>query len=300
MKKSKSSIVSKSPISSGNMNPTQMLIFSLMFIAAGVFVIGIPFDLFSMKGNMRAPKEIIILAGLVFLLAGCSIFFQSLTGLKKQRRRKEMKRRFPTSPWKWDYEWNQKFITPRSKNSLLQHFFGFSIVLIFLAITYWIGFIDKAQFKYPFYGMCFFVGIILIWFYSMISKRIKYGAPRLKFSNFPFHLGKEINVMFESLPPRESIKESIVTIRYYKEVFTKNHKGETRISLNKLYEDQKVYSSKEHTINRELKVNLNLPDDLSLENKISEVPAKFWEIQIQCDIEGWDYREYYLLPIYSS
>lgn len=296
----KSSFTTQTPISNGNMNPKQMFIFSWFFLGSGLFITSIPFDYFGKtSSSMRAPKEIVLMAGAIFLLAGLSVLTQSIKKLKEKSKLESLKKRNSSSPWKGDYLWSERGISPRSKSSFLHHFCGLSIILSFLAITYWIGFILKGGIKAPFYGMCFFVLIIFIWFYSMLSKRLKYGKPFLKFNQFPFHLGNNINVTFTSLPPKSEVKEVILTIRHYEEVFTKNMKGETRISLKKHFEDSKVFQASQITSNRTLKVEMDLPQDLEFVSKLNEMPAKFWEIQIQCDIEGWDYREYYLLPIYG-
>jgi hypothetical protein len=176
---------------------------------------------------------------------------------------------------------------------------GVSITSCFLGITYWIGFIDKAQFKLPFYGMSLFSLFILLWFYTMISKRIKYGKPYLNFSKFPYFLGENLNIRFSNLPSNEEVKAIKVSIRFYEEVYLKDARNQTKISLNEKYIDIKELGKYAISTRSELSVEFNLPTNIEFSTELSSVPAHFWEVQIECDIEGLDYREYFLLPIYK-
>lgn len=295
----KPSVVSKSAISTSNMNGKQMALFSFVFLGIGFFIMGVSQGLFWKSVTMNAPKVIVFTAGLAFFIGGCSVFLQAINSIRKENRTKKIKKRHPTSPELWDYEWNSKGITNRSQNTLLSHFLGLSIVGCFYFITYWLGFINKDQFRYPFYGMSFFVLLIALWFFTMITKRIKYGKAFLKFQSFPFKLGQEMRFSFQSLPPKEKIKEVLVAVRFYEEFHTKNSKGQSVISIRSTYEDFYSFTSSEVSTNRTLDCTIQLPEDLKFESKLSEMPAHFWEVQIQCDIEGVDYREYFLLPVYS-
>ena len=296
---SKSTIVTKTPISSSNMNGIQLVIFSLIFMSVGIFIMGVSKGHFLPPSKMNAPPIIVLTAGLAFFLAGSSVFIQGVLAIRRRRKSLSLMRRNLNSPWFWDYHWNSKGVSNRSQNSYFQHFFGLSIMGCFYFITYWIGYINKAQFRYPFYGMSFFVLLIIFWFYTMISKRVKYGKPFIQFRSFPFKLGQDIGLKFESLPPKEKIKEIFVTIRFYEEFFTKNTKGQSVVSLKSTYEESLTLPSSAVTSQREVSCNFKIPIESKFKSKLSSKPAKFWEVQIQCDIEGWYYREYYLLPIYG-
>jgi hypothetical protein len=268
-------------------------------MSVGFFIVGVSKGHFLPPSKMNAPPTVVMAAGLAFFFGGASVFIQGLVSIAKRKKLLNLKKKNLNSPWFWDHEWNQRGITNRSQNSIFQHFFGLSIIGCFYFITYWIGFVNKSQFRFPFYGMSFFVLIIILWFYTMISKRIKYGKAFLKFESFPFKIGEKIGINFQSLPPKEKIKEVFVTVRFYEEFYTKNSKNQTVIALKSTYEDSQTFPSSNVTTNRTLACTIDIPNDEKYLNKLSETPAKFWEVQIQCDIEGWDYREYFLLPIYG-
>ncbi|MFT6631269.1 MAG: hypothetical protein ACJAS4_001218 [Bacteriovoracaceae bacterium] len=298
--KNKNSVISRMPVSNGNMRPRQMLLFSGVFLGIGGYIILISLGIINFRGRINAPLEILLLCGLVFFLGGLSVFSKGFAGLGRIRNKDKYQRSHKYSPWRWDYDWSVKGILSRSKNNLLNHFVGLSIFSCFLGITYWIGFILKDGFKLPFYGMCVFSLIILFWFYTMISKRVRYGKPFLRFLKYPFFLGEELHISFENIPHREQVEEINVTIRFYEEIFQKNSKNETRVVLNELYADSITLSGKNITTTREVEAKFNLPNSVEFNNELSSSPAKFWEAQIQCDIKGWDYREYFLLPIYKK
>lgn len=293
------SVVSKMPISSSNMSANQLMLFSIIFLALGGYIIGVSLDLFPFKGRINAPMEIVFLGGLVFFMAGISVLFQGITRKSLIKYKSMQFKKFRGSPWLWDYKWNKEGINTRSKNSMLGHFVGVSIMSSFMGITYWIGFILRDGFKLPFYAMCFFSIFILFWFYTMISKRIRYGRPALGFSQFPFYLGRRLNIKFINLPPSKKVKNVIVTIRFYEEIFSKNLKNQTVITLKELYSDTLEFPGTSISSTRDMDASFSLPSESSFVSSLSEAPAKFWEAQIQCDIDGWDYREYYLLPVYK-
>jgi hypothetical protein len=300
MKNKKNSVVSKMPISSSNMNPVQLLLFSSVFLGIGLYIICISLKLVSFEGRINAPLEIVFLCGATFFLGGISAFTQGLSRYKKLKTKERLYRSHQNQPWIWDYQWSRKGISNRSKNSLLNHFIGLSITLCFLGVTYWIGFILKDGFKVPFYGMCVFCTFILMWFYTMISKKIRYGRAFLKFSQFPSFLGKRLDIQFQNIPPKDKVSGITVTIRCYEEIFTQNVKKQNMISLKELYQDSVELRSSQISTDRTLEASFMLPLDNTLSSALSESPARFWEAQIECDIKGLDYREYFLLPIYRK
>lgn len=293
------SIVNRMPISTGNLSPNSGVFMSIIFIAIGGYISGIALKLLPFNGRITAPREIVLAAAVVFILAGISFLAQSLKGLLKRNRLKRKKSRSFNSPWNWDFDWNRSGISPRSNNTIFGHIIGILITSLFLAITYWIGFIDKSGFKIPFYGICFFSLFILFWFYTMLSKRIKYGKAQLKFGRFPFYTNKQIDLTFLNLPPRSSTSKVIVNLRYYSERLSKDSKNRTRISLIEEYIQTEVYEASSINSMRQLNCKFKLPDSINYSSQLSEMPASFWEVEIECDIKGWNYREYFLLPIYK-
>ncbi|WP_127717545.1 hypothetical protein [Halobacteriovorax sp. HLS] len=298
MKISKSSFKSQQAISTANMSPVGFILFSLIFLFTGTIIIGVSFGLINAEVKMNAPKEIVAIAGSIFFLAGLSVLIQGITKLAAKKNLEKQRRRQFNSPWLWDYKWNRRGIESRSQNSIIGHILGFSIVLGLWAITYWIGFVDRANFKIPFYVMSFFAILILMWFYTMISKRIRYGKAYLKYNQFPFKLGQELNVTFTGLPPKDTVDNVIVTLRYYEEYETKNSKNQKTISLKEVYQETKEYKRSEISSQRSLNAIIAIPNEEKYKSSLSSYPANFWEIQIQCEIVGWDYREYFLVPIY--
>ncbi len=295
----KNDVVSKMPISSTTMSPKGTIVFSLIFVLAGAYICAISLELIPFKGKIKAPTEIILAVGIIFLLAGLSVFVQGCQRLAVSNKIAAKKKNHLSSPWLWDYNWNPSGIRSRSQSSIVSHIIGSSIFSCVLFITYWIGFSSEIGFKIPFYLMSIFSLFILFWFYTMISKRIRYGRPVLKFRAFPLKLGEQIGIIFTGIPPRENVKEVIINIRFYQEGVYKGDNNQERISLTEKFCHTLTLPASAISTKNELEVNIELPQDISFANELSSSPASFWEAQIQCDIKGWDYREYYLLPIYK-
>jgi hypothetical protein len=299
MKKNKTTIKQVLPISTTSMNPFALMCLSGVFLFVGVILISLAFKVISITSKVNAPREIILLSGLIFFLGGLATFLQSIKSKTQNIKRNKLKRKHPNSPWKWDYNWNTKGINNRNQHSILSHFIGFSITSCFLGLTYWIGFIDKAKFKLPFYGMCLFMLFILMWFYTMISKRIRYGKPYLSFYNFPYKLSENMKIRFSNLPNKNIVNGVTISIRFYEEIFIKDANNRSRVSLDEKYIDFKELPKESISISRDIEVDFDLPNKDHFNTHLSSVPARFWEVQIECDIKGLDYREYFLLPIYS-
>jgi hypothetical protein len=113
-------------------------------------------------------------------------------------------------------------------------------------------------------------------------------------------LGQKLDIQFQNIPKKEKVESVTITIRCYEEIFTRNVKNQMIISLKELYEESIQVPNSQISIDRIITTSFKLPDDKELSSSLSESTARFWEAQIQCDIKGWDYREYFLLPIYSK
>jgi len=290
----------RKPISLSYMPPTVLIIFSSVFLVIGVYIIGLSLKIFIVTEKVNAPREMILLVGLVFFFSGFAAFTKGVANWIKCKRREKLKQKYVETPWKWDYGWKRRGIKSRSKRSLFRHMIVVCITCCFLGITYWIGFIDKAQLKLPFFGVSFFSLFILLRFYKMISKRIKYGKAYLNFSKLPYFLGENLNIRFSHLPSNQEVKAIKVSIRFYEEVYIKDARNQTQISLNEKYIDIKKLGKNSISPRSELNVEFNLPTNIEFSTELSSIPAHFWEVEIECDIGGLDYREYFLLPIYNN
>lgn len=299
-----------SPISSGNVSGKAAVIFSLPFMAAGLWVIHLTgFDPLNYSDQFNelswwmikipkssVPRWTLACIGLVFFLAGFAIFIKSIKEVQNSKIRKKMQKRSPHLPWKWDYDWKNGKNFSRAKTPWWNHLIGILIMAGFHAVAWTIAY--QEGFKgfvliFPI-GISLFTLLIALIFYVTIKRSLAHKKVSISLENFPIRLNSNFKVHLHGinnhLIKQIQLKLSAVEESYHYK--SKNSKVQCNVKWE--WEDEQVdVNSSCQTI------EISLPQEVKISSHLSERPATFWELQIYAKCDGPDLDKRFLLPIYE-
>lgn len=179
----------------------------------------------------------------------------------------------------------------------------FFIFLIFLAPFNWWAFVSGETSFVLYFVVGLFdliiVGIFCQFVYHTLQF-FKYGTSRLLFFTFPFHLGGELKLGLEGLPSSALIKELELNLRFIEERYEIRGTGNDRcqdVVCHQKYLDQRRLAGREIPPGPVLEFEWSLPENAGFVNRLSERPARFWELEVLAKTSGVDYDERSLLPV---
>ena len=287
-------------VSQGNVSGWGAVLLGAPFIAAGVLLFGLgggwwPGEM----GRIRVPPVFVQAFGVCFALCGIYVFLLGMKRVSAQRFAAQARIRNPDQPWLWDYRWNMRGIASRVElRNWLSHIIGIAVTAVFLAFTYWLGFVEGGT-RLPFYGVCLFALLVAYGFLRLIVQRLRYGRGRVDFLQFPFKLGESCAVRVHGLPKPQAVKKVIATLIYCEEKYIYKRNRANSVSVAVKHSEQVEQPGSAIQLNGTLDLEIPLPDDPHLGSRLSERPARFWELVIRCEQSGADYEERYLMPVYA-
>jgi len=240
-----------------------------------------------------------------FLFAGLSFMWHGLKGALRRKAIEQLKRRRATSPWDWDFNWDPiGYSRPKWKKPAKTLFMAI-IFATFLAPFNWWAFVsgEKSFVLYFVVGLfdLITVGIFCQFVYDLLQY-FKYGTSRLLFFAFPFQLGGELKLGLEGLPDRALIEELTLSLRYIEERYETRGTGNDRrqqVVCYQKYLDQRTLAGRDIPPGPVLEMEWVLPDNPDYVSRLSERPARFWELEVKGKTPGVDYQERFLLPVYG-
>ena len=309
IEKQKKEIVNHRSISGTTIHNGPALIFGLLLVAMGFYILAIAFGWISVKrGSIKAPLWVIKACGIVFGAPGLFLCFHGISGMWRQHKNKLMAKFHPNQPWRYDYPWNPEGIYGRGKMNIFSGISFIIFVTIFLSPYYW--FFQQAKGKTRYMLMFFAVfgaAIILIGVITTLRSIIqyfKYGRSFLRFSHFPFYLGENVAGSLECTSGIGNIKELSITLRCIHEYFetrgSDDDKSDKVISYS-VYSDQiLIQNPLKHSAGDIIPIEFALPAD-GTSNNLLERPARYWEIFLVAKTAGMGvgFESTYILPVYQ-
>lgn len=137
---------------------------------------------------------------------------------------------------------------------------------------------------------------------------LKHGDPWLRFAHFPFRLGEDLNARLDrprALTAGSDLRCTVRCIEEQIEVTTERVRedGEWKniqVSRTVCYQ---VWSAAESRTTEghapQIEIRFPLPADDRLGTRLSQSPARYWELEVRGDAPGLDYCATFLLPVYA-
>ena len=266
------------------------------FLLLGGYFALAGFGFAPLPGKANAPLWVIGYVGLAFFLAGAMIFTFGVRGVLNQKRVRENRHRM--EPWKLDYPWSSRGIRDKAAGRVLSSFSGLAFMAIFLVPFNWWAFMSSSGglFVRVITGI-FDLALLLVATTALyrLAQFLRYGHSYLSFRHFPYRPGEPLRVGFSG----PSLDRLRATLRYVEERWETSGHGKNRSTRLVSYE----HFSREREIASpggapEVEIEFELPENEEWVTGLSELPVRYWELVVESEQSGPDFRTTFPLPVY--
>ena len=298
------------PAASGGAGGGCLILFSLPFIAVGVFVILLSLGFFpALENGRKAPTQILTIFGAVFSIAGLGVWGLGVRAIFRNRASIRRREEHPLEPWLGDYPWDARGADSGGIGSALSGFAVFAFLALFLSMFNWLVFLSNEK-DVPFFAKAivgFFDLIALLVlgsaFYQLFQY-LKYGSSRLHFARFPFRPGSSLEAGLEANARILRAPTISLTLRYIEEeivVTSSGSKTSSTVQLHSLHEITQELNTSMFDANSgsEIPINIRLPEG-DFSTNLSGSPRRYWELDVKAETPGIDYAARFLIPVYSA
>ena len=306
VKNERCEISGKTPISRTTIHGWSSVLFGLLFVAAGLYIILISFNVIDTPDSkFHVPRYMVAMIGGVFLMPGLFMVIHGLLSLNY----KPIKFLVNASPWDSDYNWNHQKITDRSRSDLIKFFFSTVFIILFL-IPFHIfifKFLGGSKIGYfPKALMIIFdlaVLIIIGTYIKKLFRYLKYGMSSLRFNQFPYFLGNKLELTFMINNPLKGAKLINATLQCIEEKYETRGSGDSKKSVvvcYHLYSESKEIELpliEDHS-SFQIPIMFDLPEDEIYRTRLKERPPTYWELELKADTDGMDLVKKFLVPVY--
>ena len=250
----------------------------------------------------NAPRWVVLVAGVIFLLAGLFVIAAGIGTLRMRRRVAALQRHFPDDPWRWDHDWSETGAYDGSGGRIARLVGFFLFLELFLAPFHWIGwFSPERPLPFRIVPLVFdLVAVGLLWQAGvLIARRRRYGATVLRFARFPFHVGSDVRVALSRVGQLALVPRLTATLRCVQERYEQRGSGRDRSTQVVYYELWSRAIDVEPSRRGDFEMVFELPHDVP-STELSARPARFWELELTSgDVAGADYVSTFLVPVYG-
>lgn len=262
----------------------------------------VPFDL----SGVRVPLPVFALIGAIISTAGLAILVRALVDWKKERLHQLRKNQAPKSRALVDYAWDTEKSRSTPWTHALRRTFWTAFIALFFSPFAWLYFHEPVPVLFR--VMIAIFGLTVLWmaFLSIRAwmRSCKFGPSTLRYATFPLHPGRDISLHWQVPAGCGHATEGHFTLRAIEErlVRTQNKKRHrTTTTRTQLWAARLVLSSavmlrphEEHTL------IFSVPADAPGSRLGGDETVHFWELAVELALDGVDFRECYLVPIYRE
>ncbi len=291
-------------------------LFGLPFIVVGLIILGIGAGWLPFKAPEEVrSRQVMILFGGVFAMAGGLLVWRTFTGKIREVQRRRALRNVPRQPWFADHPWDPAGETSRVGLKAMRGLVGLLFFSAFLAPF------NVLFFPFPaillFDALAIAGWVVLVYY---VVQGGKYGDSRLRYATFPFYLGSQAVLYLDGIDRLKGLRQLKVTLRFVEEAIELQRSSRSSSSQTvcySLYEDEQVFTpdqipfgegsparffsfARQVDATASLRLEFPLPDDDKYETRMAVAPAHYWELAVKADTPGVDYSASFLVPVYRS
>jgi len=275
-----------------------VILFATPFVLIGTFFALSGFGYIPLPGKVNAPLWVIGFIGIAFAAAGLTLMFHGIRGVINQRRIANAERRHRGQPWAMDFAWNRRGIRDRAGSRLATSIFAPVFLACFLVPFNWWAF-SSGDGRWMVRVIVGFFDLILVLVVLTAVYRLvqflRFGHSRLAFRRFPFHPGESLDVAFSGT----RLDDFTATLRFVEERFETRGSGKNRSTQLVTYEhfgEQRRFDGT--TSAPEVEIRFEIPDNDEWVTSLSGQPVRYWELVIEGEQAGPDFRTTFPLPVY--
>ena len=274
------------------------IVFSLPFLGIGTYFALAGFRFIPLPAQANAPLWVVGCLGLAFAAAGLMVMVNGVRGAINKRRARAVADRHG-EPWFQDHPWERDGINDRAERRVIHGFVMAAFMVVFLGPFNWWAFMsDESTLMVQLVVGVFDVILVFVVgqaFYRLIQF-FKYGRSELRFERFPFFLGEKLEAVFS---PNRFDRLKLV-LRFVEERIETRRVGNKRRQRLVAYE----HYSEELEPNvaagmREVPFSFELPALEEWTTELSGKPVRYWELVVEAEAPGVDFRTTFPLPVYA-
>lgn len=280
-----------------------MFLFGLPFVGVGGWATLsglklIPLD----ESKLHAPHWVLAAFGIVFALGGLLLWRMGWRQFKANRRHTELDRRDPALA---DYPWDTRGFTPPRWSRAAKACAGLAFFALFLSMfNWWAFFASGPTLLKVIVGIFDVILLLVAWQVGMvIGRTLKFGPSRIEYSQFPCRPGQKLRLRW--LVPRgiSRIAKGTFTLRCVEEWYEASGSGNDQ---SRQLVQQQVWGATAHLVQaqeilpgKNEDLDFELPADAP-STSLSSGKTVFWELAVNLDLAGLDFKESYLVPVYRQ
>ena len=283
----------------------------------GMFLFGLPFFGFGIwaalaglklvpldESKLHAPHWVLTMVGVVFALAGVMVWGMGWRQFKANKRRAELGMRDPVLA---DFAWDERGFTPPRWSSAAKGIGGAIFFALFLSMFNWWAFSAKGPWMVKIIvGVFDLIWLLVAWLACVrVGRTLKFGPSRIEFARFPFHPGETVSLHWVVPNGLTQAAKGTFTLRCVEEWYETRGSGKNR---RKHLVQEAVWDATGHleqsrtlTPGRPEELRFAIPAEaIGTRMNAKDTKPVFWELVIELDLAGLDFKESYLVPIYRK
>jgi hypothetical protein len=282
------------------------LLFGSLFVGAGTFIMLVGTKVLPVDpASVHAPYWVLTAAGASFALGGLMVWGMAWRQIAANRERRQAARRYADEPALADYHWHPDGFEVLQWTAAAKAL-GFAIGLtIFISIFNWWAFAADGGWVVKTVVTVFDCAAVALWWSAgrLIGCAFKFGHSRIAFTRFPYRLPEPVVVHWQPSDNIREVNNGTFTLRCVEEWTEVRGSGKNR-SAQLVHEE--VWSAQwllDHAHKLQVKEAVELRYDLppdALPTQLSADKPVFWELEVQLDLPGLDFKEKYLVPVYGA
>ena len=245
------------------------------------------------------PRWLGWLFGVLFAIAGMSFVVHGILGVRTQRRVQRLRETHVREPWVWDHPWDERGSRDDSSRRIARAVWFTGFLALFLVPFNWVGFFSPERpviFALVALVMdCVLVGCAWRAAY-LIGQRAKYGPAMLRFRRFPCRPGGEVELHMARPARLVGIEAPVALLRCVQERYETRGSGRDRSQVVVAYE---LWSDRQPAEFKwgEFVWRFMVPDGVP-GTALSELPPRYWELEVKVETSGVDFAGVFLVPVY--
>lgn len=292
------------PINATTVHGGAAVALSLPFLGTGVWIALIAAGVVEVAESRHAgTRAIAAAASALFSFGGLWILAHGVRGVLRARRARADAARFPHAPWRYDRDWHRDGEDARRWRATLAPAAGTLVFATFAAIP---ALLASAAPDAPFVVYAAAVGMALLTLVPgvhlviRVLQAIRFGPTYVRWGRFPAFLGEELTLRFGVQRDDLGFERLTFRLRCVEERHEKDAEGTQRVVCRVLHEEQHsvVEGAGMPRPKLDAVVRFRLPEG-GPANDLLARPARWWELEVEGECDGPDYRERFLLPVYA-
>jgi hypothetical protein len=282
-----------------------MFLFGLPFAGIGAFATLAGLKVVRVNSSsVHAPYFVLTAFGLVFAIGGLTLWNMAWRQYQSNHRRARALEHHVNEPALEDYDWDPRGFRSHCWTKTAKAIAGAGFFALFLSIFNWWAWFAPGPLMVKIIVSLFDLILVFVCVQALMTlgRAIKFGDSQIEFVRFPYRVGEPIVVRWLTPPHIDRAEKGTLTLRCVKEWTESTGTGKNR-TTTVVHEEQwsGTWSLEQRedfpqgkNIDLEFTPAVGLPA-----TSLSGPQTFFWEFEVNLSLPGPDFKESYLVPVYS-